>query len=216
MGKELTTQQIKQLEDNANLMLSKGYSDKDIQAMFLQFLEKHGVEKKKDTTSNIKEVGKSSSGSSNAQYQSQEALPLPPIHNQPKTYIYPIISILVGSIILFIFRKKVYSLTIIIKSKIMANSKKFLYGLGVIIIILFILNPKLRAFSEFQHGLNNGDCSCNRALNLYIFSIYEDSYYHDRYLGIAGNFFKLEAKKTKQEEYIGEAVEEVVEDVNYH
>lgn len=45
MGKELTPQLIKKLEENANLMMSKGFSEADIQDMSAQFIEEFGVEK---------------------------------------------------------------------------------------------------------------------------------------------------------------------------
>ena len=48
MPKELTQQQIKQLEENANLMKKNGFSDKDIQDMSMQYIEEYGVEKKKE------------------------------------------------------------------------------------------------------------------------------------------------------------------------
>lgn len=54
MPKKLTSQQIAQLEENANMMLEQGMSESDIQEMSLQFMDEFGVDetldvKKKET-----------------------------------------------------------------------------------------------------------------------------------------------------------------------
>ena len=87
MPKELTQQQIKQLEENANLMKENGFSDEDIQDMSLQYIEEHGVVKKKEnTTSSTQKSSTSSSGvsSSNSQSQNRTATQFKPLTEQQK------------------------------------------------------------------------------------------------------------------------------------
>jgi N12 class adenine-specific DNA methylase len=89
MTKELNAQQIKQLEENANLMKQNGFSDKEIQDMSMQYIDKYGVVKKKENTiPTSKSVSTSSNTASKSTSQNQNKAPIGTIQagQNPNTY----------------------------------------------------------------------------------------------------------------------------------
>jgi len=78
--------------------------------------------------------------------------------------------------------------------------KKILIVVGVVLLLLIITNPSLKAFRDFNPSLStysNYSVSPDykRSINCFIFSVYKyvdtDHDYSATYLGIAGNFIKI-------------------------
>ena len=84
MGKELTPQLIKKLEENANLMMSKGFSEADIQDMSAQFIEEFGVEKVVKKKEDTIKSGSGFSMLSGTESKSKSPEPSKPTQSQTK------------------------------------------------------------------------------------------------------------------------------------
>lgn len=74
--------------------------------------------------------------------------------------------------------------------------KQFIYSIAAVLILLIVTNPSLKAFKEY-YGMPSrlsGDISYSKNRNYFIFSkfsIDESNEPTRMYLGILGNFFKL-------------------------
>jgi len=84
MGKELTPQLIKKLEENANLMMSKGFSEADIQDMSAQLIEEFGVEKVVKKKEDTIKSGSGFSMLSGTESKSKSPEPSKPTQSQTK------------------------------------------------------------------------------------------------------------------------------------
>lgn len=74
------------------------------------------------------------------------------------------------------------------------NWKKILFVLICLVLFFLLLNPSLKDFSQYKHGINNKSCYCKKELNFYVFSVYKPCVGRKkgiRYLGVLGNFFAI-------------------------
>ena len=73
------------------------------------------------------------------------------------------------------------------------KKKTILYVIGIVLLILIITNPSATAFKEYSGAPS--ERYFIKKYNFFVCSIYYDG---DTYLGVVGNFFKLNSDSPKQ------------------
>jgi len=83
--------------------------------------------------------------------------------------------------------------------------QKYLTGTGILLLILIITNPSAQAFKEYI-GSSTYE-GLHKQTNLFVVSIYKER--GTEYIGVLGNFFKVEKELPKQHTYYSPALPEV-------